>query len=113
MKQCPFWEAKSTPASPEAPRILWNHKARYGVQKNPSIVFNVRHMKTLHALHSYFFKTKLPSTFRISKLSLSFEIPQQNRRALVGLSFTTQATSTPPPSFLAVINLTITIFGKG
>jgi len=54
MKQFSFWEANSHSASQEIPRLSWNPKTRYCVNKSLPMVPNLSQMHSVHTLAPYF-----------------------------------------------------------
>jgi hypothetical protein len=74
-EQSPPWEASSSSAGQEIPRILSKRKVHYRVHKSLSLVPVLSEINLVHVLPSSFnndpFKTILPSTHRSRKCSLS------------------------------------------
>ena len=98
--QCPFWEAKSTPAGPEAPCILWNHMARYGVKKSQLSLTWDTWIHSKPYIHIYL---RLPSHLRLGFPSCLFPLRFPNKTVMhsyARLSNVTRATRTPPPPLL-------------
>jgi hypothetical protein len=60
------WEAKTSSASQEIPRILCNSKVHCRVHKRPPLVRIIKHTNPLHATHSIFWR------FIFSDLCLGF-----------------------------------------
>jgi hypothetical protein len=52
MEQAPSWEANSHSANQEIPRILWNPKVLYRVQKSPPLVPNLSQMYPIRTFSS-------------------------------------------------------------
>jgi hypothetical protein len=82
MEQRPFWEADSSSASQEIPRILWNQKVHYRIHKRPLPVPILIHNNPFHSSPANFplinVYITLPSTPKSSKWSLSLGCPHKN-----------------------------------
>ena len=70
------WEAESSRASQEIPRILRNPVVHYCLHNNPPLVPILSLINPVHSLQSHFFKMSfivtVSSSFRSSNLPLSF-----------------------------------------
>ena len=68
--QIPFWQATSSTASQEIPRLLWNQKLHCHFLKRPSL-FTVRsQMNSDHALPSYFLSILFSIIFQFTRVSV-------------------------------------------
>jgi hypothetical protein len=79
MQQRPSWEANRFSASQEIPRILWNPKVHYRIQKSPPLV-QPAHASSCPPSHflKIHFNFILPSTPGSPKGSPSLRSPYQN-----------------------------------
>jgi hypothetical protein len=50
MKPSPFWQADSHSASQEIPRLLWNLKVHYRIQKTRLLISILRQMQAVYNL---------------------------------------------------------------
>jgi hypothetical protein len=95
MEQSPSWEANRFSASQEIPRILWNPKVQYRIQKCPLTVSILSQPNPVHTPTSYFLKLHkniiLPSTPGSPHWSLYLRFPHQNP---------VQTSSIPHPSYM-------------
>jgi len=78
----PSWEANSSSASQEIPRILWNPKIRYHVHSILPFLTNLSKINPVHVHQTDLFKIHsniiLPCKPTYSKWLLSFRFPHQN-----------------------------------
>ena len=79
MEQSPSWEANWLSASQEIPRVLWNPKFQYRINKCLPPVPILSQLDQVHGPSSHFLKIHLniilPSTSGSFKWSLSFRFP--------------------------------------
>ena len=91
MKHIPSWEANSSSARQESPRIFWNPKVHYRIHKNPPPVLTwARSIQSTSPSHfsKFDFNIILPSMPWSSKWSLSIRSPLQNPVYTSALSHT-------------------------
>ena len=79
MQQSPSWEANSSSASHETPRILWNSEVHYCIHKRPPAVPLLSQINAFHDSASHCFKPLfniiLPSMPRVFKWFFLSGIP--------------------------------------
>ena len=111
-KSKPAWEANRFSASHEIPRILWNLKVHYRVDKCPPHVHVLSHINPVHAPHptSWISILILSSHLRLvsSEWSLSLRFPHQNPVYTSPLPHTRYM----PAHFILLDLITCTIFGE-
>jgi len=91
-QQSPSWEANSSTASQEIPRILWNQNVHCRVHNSSPSVPVLSQIIPVHAFPLYYLKVHLniilPSTLRSCELSLYFSLPHQTPVCISFLSHT-------------------------
>jgi NADH:ubiquinone oxidoreductase subunit E len=71
MEQSPSWEAKRFAASQEIPRILWNAKVRYRINKCPPTVPILSQLDPFQTLTSHYLKIHAIETISDNILTTS------------------------------------------
>jgi hypothetical protein len=112
MDQSPFLITNSHWASQEIPRLLWNTKVHYSVQKSPPLISKGQgQTHQVYTFPSYFPKIHSSiiflSTTRSSEWSLSFRFSDQNFAFLILQIRTTGATY-----HIVFYFITLIVFGE-
>ena len=104
MEQSPSWEANQFSANQEIPRVLWNSKVHYHIQKCPPPVPILNWIDPDHTPTSHFLKIHLNVILRwVSQVVCFPQIsPPKPRIQLSSLQY---ALCTPPISFFSILLL--------